>query len=70
MGQDNKNSNGAPRYSLIIETVDGKKYFYNNKNNESVFVLQHDGMKAAKTTLPALDYLTANFNNKEDLGLF
>ncbi len=70
MGQDNKNSNGAPRYSLIIETVDGKKYFYTDKKDGGVFVLQYDGMKVAKTTLPALDYLTSNFQNKEDLGLF
>ncbi len=65
MGQSNT---AASRYSLILETISGKKYYFNA--NEGVFVLLYEGNRVAKTSLPALDFLTANFANKEELGLF
>ncbi|MBR1386673.1 MAG: hypothetical protein IJ568_07580 [Bacilli bacterium] len=52
---------GAPRYSLFIET-DNKKYFYDI--NLERFILSEDNYKASKSSLMALDFLTSNFKNK------
>ena len=59
-------NNASPRYSLILETVDGNRYYFNA--NVGAFIKLYDEDKIVKTSLPKLDFLTANFTNKYDLA--
>lgn len=56
---------GAPRYSLIVETLDKKKYYFDT--NLGVLVLMHNN-EAKKSSLQAIDYLTSNFSDKNDFA--
>ena len=56
---------GAPRYSLIVETLDGKKYYFDTKIGVLVQMYNND---AKKSSLQAIDYLTSNFENKDDFA--
>ena len=61
----NKNNTGA-RYSLILETDENKKYYFHVK--EGAFVELYEDGKATKSSLQALDFLTANFADKYELA--
>ena len=58
--------NGASRYCLYLETITGNKYYFDVESG--LFVQMVDGSKASKASLPSLDFLTANFINKEELA--
>lgn len=60
------NGEGAPRYSLILVTKNGTKYYYDL--NLSTFVMMYEKDKPYKTSLHALDILTANYDSKEQLA--
>lgn len=53
---------GAGRYSLILETDDNKKYYFDSSLGN--FVLLYEDEKPVKSTLQALDFLTSNFHDK------
>ncbi len=54
-----------PRYSLILEKVDGTRYYYDF--DKGTFVRMEQDEKAPKVTLEKIDYLTSNFDSKEQL---
>lgn len=56
----------APRYVLIFETVTGDKYYYNAQICNFVKFESKD--ETAKTSLNAIDFLTARSFNKENLA--
>lgn len=56
---------GAPRYSLMLLTNSGNKYYYDL--NLGTFVMMNNNSKPYKTTLHALDVLTTEFDSKEQL---
>ena len=60
-----KNCERVGRYSLIIETENGNKYYFDT--NEGNFIKCVPGAKISKSSLPAIDFLTSSFANKESL---
>ncbi len=55
-----------PRYSLIIETVDSDKYYYDV--SLGTFVKMHKESDAKKATIQALDFLTSVEVDKDELA--
>lgn len=55
----------APRYSLIIET-ENNKYCYDKDNGCLILIRNND--KEIKCSLPALDFLTSSFNDKDSFA--
>ena len=55
----------VPRYSLILEKVDGTKYYYDF--DQGTFIRMEENEVAPKVTLEKIDYLTSNFDSKEQL---
>lgn len=51
----------APRYSLIIETKNNEKYYYDT--NLGTFVLMEGKLEPTKAPLPVLDTFTSFFNS-------
>lgn len=57
---------GARRYCLILLTTQGTGYYYDL--DLGTFVMMHPKDKPYRTTLHAIDYLTANFDSIEQLA--
>jgi hypothetical protein len=60
-----KNNEKVGRYSLILETENGNKYYFDT--NVGNFIKLVPGGKISKSSLPALDFLTSSFSNRESL---
>ncbi len=60
------NLEGAPRYSLILETVTGDKYYFDMKIGN--FVKIDSKSKITKASIQAFDFFTSGFINKYDLA--
>lgn len=58
----------APRYALILETINGDKYYFDVNVDRGSFIKLEKGKKPVKTALQVLDHLTASLANKEELG--
>ena len=57
---------GAPRYSLVLVTTSGIKYYYDvNLGN---FVMLQQGIEPKKSSLQEIDAVTTNFLDKEQLA--
>lgn len=54
------------RYSLILETQDGNKYYYDV--DLGTFVMMYEKSKPKKTQLEKLDFLTANYASREQFA--
>lgn len=61
----NKEIREAARYSLILETIDGNKYYFDLE--KGTFVRMYEKSKPYKTSLPALDIFTSCFDSQEQL---
>ena len=59
--------NSAPRYALIIETMNNHTYCY-DKDNKCLTLLREND-KEKKCSLPALDYLTSLFTDVNTFGM-
>ncbi len=57
---------GANRYGLVLETVNGKKYYYNMEKHG--FIEFEDEEKITKTSLNRLDFMTSSYNNIHDFA--
>lgn len=60
------NNGAASRYSLILETIDGSKYYYDI--NMMTFVKMYGNEKIYKGPLEGFDILTCNFDSREQLA--
>lgn len=56
----------ANRYSLILETASGKKYYYDFEKRGLVEFLDEE--KVPKASIQRIDFLTASFNNVDDFA--
>lgn len=61
-----ENTERAPRYSLILETVNNDKYYFDTRFNS--FVHMYSQVNPIKTDLQTLDYLTSLFSDKKALA--
>ena len=57
---------GAPRYSLILETVEGGNFYYDM--NLMTFVRMGEKSVPYRGTLYGFDILTSNFDSKEQIA--
>ena len=62
----NEKNEKAHRYSLILVTKTNDKYYFDVKLG--TFVKMYENVVPTKSSLQAIDFLTANFENRESLA--